>query len=1027
MATQELTLKIGANDAALKSVLADVRNQYGRTITEITDSTKAVASQMNAMWAARTREINAELSKQAQIEKAYASVEVETARTAQREVAAAYSQRQREVEAKAKSEVAAWAQHEAQKVAATRSAEKHGEAAVAQANAAKAKSSKQSEDQRTRDAKAAANERKRAEESLQKQRSAALIAIWKAEEREKVRLAKEAQREIERAAAESQRRRGAFISGAVGGLTALLGVSAVSEIRAAGAAMLDYASTLETTRIAFTTMLGSAQLAEQHLKDLQAFALKTPFQFAELIDASQRMQALGFNAAQVIPILTDVGNAVAAAGGGSERLDRVILAISQIQSKGKVATQELNQLAESGISGFGILEKQLGKTRAELVKMVEDGEISSKVFLDAFQKFSQQNFGGLMEAQSKTFSGAMSNIKDALLQTSNTAFAPLYEKLSKLANSFSEASQKSDEFKGKMESVGGIVITIADGFIELVHVVKDAYSLVMTALVAQLDVVTAAFSGLVRSVHAAVYALLALSKAARGDFIGAFIAMERAQRLSEIAVNDLTHAANAQMAVVREMGRIWEDAAARTRRAAADIAFSQAVIGVGKATGQQNVGGGSAGESAAAPATPADAKKKVGKGADPAISEQRLAVLQLQRTLANIAEEERVTERSLKNRQIAFEAYAEAVELKEAQRHQAVLGGLLEEAKAADKLRDAKQKEIQLTEIGNKRIEEGNRHQAAKDKLTDAQRKIEAEISEFIREQSEAIREAAAQTDKWTKAVNDLVVSLAKQGVTLNPQIEQQLRLNAQLQRTGEILREIRETLESMPPILPPGTAGEGLSEDAIAAIAGAKASAEAGALPDLTELSTRQVAALDVMSEAFAGLADAASSAVDAFIKFGSAGTSFRKFVAEILSGVARMAIVKAIFELAEGFAALAMAFFGIPNAGPSAQAHFTAAAIYGSIAGVAAIAARGAAGGAYSKDAGQASGAFNSATGGGRGGSTSSSAPKTTEADRRSYNAQPIVRELRLTVNGDAVIDRFVEDFDLNGRTRIIVSSGG
>jgi tape measure domain-containing protein len=224
-----------------------------------------------------------------------------------------------------------------------------------------------------------------------------------------------------------------FGGGIAGGITALVGASAISEIRSAAAAWVNYSSKLESTKIAFTTMLGSAQLATAHLKELQAFAIKTPFQFEELIDASQRMQALGFEADQVLPILTDVGNAVAAAGGGAERLDRVVLALSQMQSKGKVATQEMNQLAEAGIPGWRILEQQLGRSRAELVKMVEQGQISSAVFLEAFQKFSQQNFGGLMEKQAKTFSGAMSNIKDATLLTASTALAPLFEKLTQTA------------------------------------------------------------------------------------------------------------------------------------------------------------------------------------------------------------------------------------------------------------------------------------------------------------------------------------------------------------------------------------------------------------------------------------------------------------------------------------------------------------------------------------------------------------------------------------------------------------------
>lgn len=252
-----------------------------------------------------------------------------------------------------------------------------------------------------------------------------------------------------------------FLAGAAGGVTALVGLSAVNEIRQGAAAWLDYASKLQTTKIAFTTMLGSAQAAQAHLVELQQFALTTPFQFADLIDASQRMQALGFNAKQVIPILTDVGNAVAAAGGGKERLDRVVLALSQIQSKGKVATQELNQLAESGIPAFKILEQTLGKTGAEVRKLVEDGRIGSGIFLTAFQKFSQTNFGGLMEQQSRTFVGALSNIKDGLLFTANTAFEPLFKKINTIA------IRTADELTKGKPTIEAAFRGIASGLVEI--------------------------------------------------------------------------------------------------------------------------------------------------------------------------------------------------------------------------------------------------------------------------------------------------------------------------------------------------------------------------------------------------------------------------------------------------------------------------------------------------------------------------------------------------------------------------------
>lgn len=330
------------------------------------------------------------------------------------------------------------------KRAATQSAKEVAQAAKRAAKEQE-QAAKQSAREQTNAARQSAREQARIERelarasaSLQKQRSNAIIAEHKRVEREVAASA----RRIAQQQAGAQQARTAFIGRAAGIGTALVGISVISELRNAARAVFEFNANLENTKIAFSTMMGSSDQALRHLKELQQFALSTPFGFQDLVEASQRMQALGFEAKEVVPVLNDVGNAVAAAGGGKERLDRVVLALSQMQSKGRVMTQELNQLAEAGIPAWKIMEVQLGKTRAELVDLVEDGKISSKVFLDAFRSFSRANFGDLMQQQSRTFSGALSNIKDALLQTASTAFEPLYKEISSIAVRISDEMTK---------------------------------------------------------------------------------------------------------------------------------------------------------------------------------------------------------------------------------------------------------------------------------------------------------------------------------------------------------------------------------------------------------------------------------------------------------------------------------------------------------------------------------------------------------------------------------------------------------
>ncbi|MGH9821270.1 MAG: hypothetical protein ACRD43_13975, partial [Pyrinomonadaceae bacterium] len=92
--------------------------------------------------------------------------------------------------------------------------------------------------------------------------------------------------------------------------------------------------------------------------------------------------------------------------------------------------------------------------------------------------------------------------------------------------------------------------------------------------------------------------------------------------------------------------------------------------------------------------------------------------------------------------------------------------------------------------------------------------------------------------------------------------------------------------------------------------------------------------------------------------------------------------AAIQAIYELAQGLAVLALAYFGVPNAGPSATAHFASAAMYGLIAGGTAIAGRAVAG--NSMKAGAAGGASSGYSASGQPLSSSASNPNLTPYTR-------------------------------------------
>lgn len=183
---------------------------------------------------------------------------------------------------------------------------------------------------------------------------------------------------------------------------------------AAGRAIFDVGAALEQSQVAFATMLGSAEQAGKYLTELQGFASRTPFEFAELQVAARRMLAFGFEAGRVIPMLTDIGDAAAGLGLGADGVNRVTLALGQMQAKGKISADEMLQLTEAGIPAWRYLAEAMGMSTAEVLKLSERGLIPAGQAIEALLAGMREDFGGLMAQQAGTASGQISNLRDEL-------------------------------------------------------------------------------------------------------------------------------------------------------------------------------------------------------------------------------------------------------------------------------------------------------------------------------------------------------------------------------------------------------------------------------------------------------------------------------------------------------------------------------------------------------------------------------------------------------------------------------------
>ena len=176
------------------------------------------------------------------------------------------------------------------------------------------------------------------------------------------------------------------------------------------------ADAYSSAKIGFQTLLGESR-GQQMMDDLDQFAVETPFSASQVISQTQRMLAMGWDADSIISDMRTIGDAAAATGKGEQGLEQIVLALAQIQTKGRLSTEELNQLAEAGISAKKYLAEGLGygtgdEGIAKMTKDLENGAIASGKALDALLSGMKEYEGMMDRTANETVKGLWSQIQD---------------------------------------------------------------------------------------------------------------------------------------------------------------------------------------------------------------------------------------------------------------------------------------------------------------------------------------------------------------------------------------------------------------------------------------------------------------------------------------------------------------------------------------------------------------------------------------------------------------------------------------
>ena len=166
-------------------------------------------------------------------------------------------------------------------------------------------------------------------------------------------------------------------------------------------------------QVAFTTLLQSKEKADALMAQMVDLAAKTPFDLQGVADGARQLLAYGFAAEDVTDTLTRLGNVAAGLGLPLERLT-YLYGTTAVQ--GRLYARDMLQFTSSGIPMLQEMAKMYGVTTEEINAMVTAGKIGFEDVKKVIESMTNEGgqFYNLMENQSKTITGLISNLGDAI-------------------------------------------------------------------------------------------------------------------------------------------------------------------------------------------------------------------------------------------------------------------------------------------------------------------------------------------------------------------------------------------------------------------------------------------------------------------------------------------------------------------------------------------------------------------------------------------------------------------------------------
>lgn len=200
-----------------------------------------------------------------------------------------------------------------------------------------------------------------------------------------------------------------IVSGIVVAQTFYRGVDAIRE---ATRSLWEFNTALDYAQVTYSALFGSTQMASGFLQELQQFSVDTIFEFKDLEGMSRKLLAYGIeyeNLMYIIQGLTNLGTL----SGDPAALERLAVAIGQINAKGTLKAEEIRQLTNAYVPMYDILREKMGLTDEDF-KNIGNLGISAADTINAIVEYSNEKFGDTANAAMYTITGLNNRIVDSI-------------------------------------------------------------------------------------------------------------------------------------------------------------------------------------------------------------------------------------------------------------------------------------------------------------------------------------------------------------------------------------------------------------------------------------------------------------------------------------------------------------------------------------------------------------------------------------------------------------------------------------